>query len=90
MSPVSVAAEFVVAALAAIAALSFASTLGAAGQSYLSQYDLIVSNNLSTSTDIRGLVVAKNYTGTAGGPMAPRPSTAVPLVTTATRLARPV
>ncbi len=56
--------------LAAIAALGFASTLGAAAQSYLSQYDVIVSNNLSTSTDIRGLVVAKNYTGTAGGPMA--------------------
>ncbi len=38
--------------------------------SLLTTYDVIVKNNFSTTTDVRGMVVAGNYTGSAGGPFA--------------------
>ncbi len=59
-------------------ALGASFALPVSAQSLLSTYDVIVRNNLSTSTDIRGLVVAKNYTGTAGGPFAQDLSSTTP------------
>ena len=49
-----------------------------AANSLLSTYDVIVRNNFSTTTDVRGLVVAANYTGTAGGPFAQDLSSTTP------------
>jgi choice-of-anchor A domain-containing protein len=56
--------------LGVIVALGLAGTLGVAAQSYLSIYDVVVRNDFSTSTDVRGSVVAKNFTATNGGPLA--------------------
>jgi hypothetical protein len=53
-------------------------SVGWAATSLLSTYDVIVRNNFSTSTDVRGIVVAANYTGTAGGPFAQDLSTTAP------------
>lgn len=64
--------------LPAALALGASFALPVSAQSLLSTYDVIVRNNLSTSTDIRGLVVAKNYTGTAGGPFAQDLSSTTP------------
>jgi hypothetical protein len=56
--------------LAGCVAYAASVSTGWAATSLLSTYDVIVRNNFSTSTDVRGLVVAANYTGTAGGPFA--------------------